>query len=129
MTIHMKNIGNIVVADLREASCSPTTNPGPWLKRFFGGRAFQEKSVYLLFKQTPSSKLHKIHNLTLSDVHTAIRKWLRLRSIHTRQGGKMVWQSRKIIDLIVTRLLIGSQKLKPTSDKKIGITVLLYIYK
>ncbi len=29
----------------------------------------------------------------------------------------------------VTRLLIGSQKLKQTSDKKIRITRLLYIYK
>ncbi len=28
----------------------------------------------------------------------------------------------RAIDLIVTRLLIGSQKLKPTPDKKIGIT-------
>ncbi len=33
------------------------------------------------------------------------------------------------IDLIVTRPLIGSQKLKPTSDKKVGMTGLLYIYK
>ncbi len=33
------------------------------------------------------------------------------------------------IDLIVTRPLIGSQKLKPMADKKIGIMGLLYIYK
>ncbi len=33
------------------------------------------------------------------------------------------------IDLIVTKPLIGSQKLKPTSDKKIEITGLRYIYK
>ncbi len=35
----------------------------------------------------------------------------------------------QIIDLTVTTLLIGGQKLKPKSDKKIGITGLLYIYK
>ncbi len=33
------------------------------------------------------------------------------------------------MDFMVTRPLIGSQKLKPTSDEKIGITGLLYIYK
>ncbi len=32
------------------------------------------------------------------------------------------------IDLTLTRPLIGSQKSKSTSDKKIGITGLLYIY-
>ncbi len=31
------------------------------------------------------------------------------------------------IYLVVTRPLRGSQKLKPTSDKKIGITGLIYI--
>ncbi len=30
---------------------------------------------------------------------------------------------------MVTRPLIGSQKLKPTTDKKIGIMGFLYIYK
>ncbi len=34
-----------------------------------------------------------------------------------------------LIDFIVIKPLIASQKLKPTSDKKIGITGLPYIYK
>ncbi len=36
--------------------------------------------------------------------------------------SKMLHLCIEAIDLIVTRPLIGSQKLRPTSDKKIGIT-------
>ncbi len=35
----------------------------------------------------------------------------------------------RLIALIVTRPLMGSQKLKSTSDKKIGTTGLVYIKK